>query len=630
MLAERYAPDRIEGHLISREEWRPFPPAAERAAWEDLLKHPLNRERRSYLVGQAEAVLELRDAAWPMLPATLYMGFTRTGNRSRYQDPYYTRRRNLASLVLAECFEHKGRFLDEIANGLWAITEEATWCVPAHARNQPDPLPSQHVEPVDLFNCETAMVLAEAHYLLDEELSALSPSLCERVRQQVLRRVVEQVETRDDFSWFSGFNNWTPWCASNVLGAAMYELEDTQRLAALAHKLMVVVDRFIDGYGPDGGCDEGPGYWGVAAGALLMFLELLHSRTGGAVNVYDEPLIGKMGRFIVDTHLSGPWFTNFADAPARLDLRRPVVYRYGERVGVDLMKDAALLAMRGWERDAPVYPPFGGRSGGALNHMLRELFWIPADAEPQGLPNDLVNWFPDLQVLVARESKTLGQGLVLAAKGGHNGESHNHNDLGQFIVMLDGQPAVVDVGVETYTRKTFSPERYTIWCIRSSGHNVPLVNGYEQLPGAEHRATDVAYASDREGERLGMNLEGAYPEEAGIQSLRREFAFSRDGNARVTVRDRFALSTGPVRIAIPLFTPLEVEQLAPGTLALASEPRRLLVRYDPESVATKVEAISIEDERLQASWGSHLNKVTLEYTSDAPAGEYSLEFVPEK
>lgn len=624
MLTERYSQEFVRSHLIPRAEWRPFPPAGDRAAWTDLLAHPLNRERRAYIVGQAEAVLE--GCPWPQLPATLYMEFFRHGNRSRYEGPYFRRRRNLASLVLGECFEREGRFLDEIVNGLWAICEEATWCVPAHARNPGDPLPSQEWEAVDLFAAETAMVLSEALYLVGDDVASVSAAAVDRVRREVQRRVIVPVETRDDFSRFSGHNNWTPWCASNVLGAAMYVLEDEGRLAALAHRLMGIVDRFIAGYGPDGGCDEGPGYWGVAAGALLLFLEHLHSRTGGAVSVYDEPLIGRMGRYIVDTHLAGPWFTNFADAPARMSLRRAVTYRYGDRVGADLMKDAALLSARGWEADGHVWPPLAGGSGGALGAMLRELFWIPADAEPQGLPNDLVNWFPDLQVLVVRESEILGRGLTLAAKAGHNGESHNHNDLGQFILLLDGQPAVVDVGVETYTRKTFSPERYTIWCIRSSGHNVPLVNGHEQVAGRDRRATDVRYTEGDGVHVLRMELSGAYPEEAGLRSARREIRYARDGGATVTVSDAISLAEGDLRVVVSLHCAAPVQVTRPGVLRVGTSPRALLAQYDPADISASVVVVPLMDARLRASWGERLWRVDLTYAGTSSEGGYSLRF----
>ena len=474
------------------------------------------------------------------------MEYARTGNRSHFEEPYFRRRARLSTLVLAEALCHTGRYLDEIINYLCAIGEEASWCLPAHAERLPgDVLPRYERPTVDLFACETAAVLAEACYLLREELGAVLASLLQFVDAEIVRRVIEPSETREDFWWLSGRNNWTPWCASNTLCAACYTLDDPPRLAALTQKLMAAVDRFIDSYGADGGCDEGPGYWAVAAGAMLIFLEVLHSRTRGAIDIYQEPLIRNMGRFIVTAHLDGAWFLNFADASARVEPMRAVVYRYGQRIGDAEMSNLALLSMRAWQRENPVSPLFmPTHTGGDLLYRLRELYWMPANAQPVEQPRPLTAWLPELQVLTVRESAQSGHGLVLAAKGGHNDESHNHNDIGQFLIMLDGQPGIIDIGVETYTRQTFSPRRYELWCIRAAGHNVPLVNGVEQAAGREYRATNVECTDEHGVARLAMQLEQAYPPEARLSSLRREITFDRQA-ALIEVRDSVRASATP-------------------------------------------------------------------------------------
>jgi hypothetical protein len=51
------------------------------------------------------------------------------------------------------------------------------------------------------------------------------------------------------------------------------------------------------------------------------------------------------------------------------------------------------------------------------------------------------------------------KGFDVALNAGNNGVSHNHNDTGSIILFKEGTPVLIDVGVETYTAKTFSPER---------------------------------------------------------------------------------------------------------------------------------------------------------------------------
>ncbi len=630
MLLRRYDRDFLVRKMTLAAAWKPFPAAADRAAWDDLLLQPLNRQRRDSVIARAESLL---GKTWPPLPATLYMEFARNGNRSRYEKPYFERRSNLATLVLAECMEHRGRFLDDVANGIWAISEEATWCVPAHASRLPkDVLHRQDLESVDLFAAETAMTLSTARYLLRGELEALSPAIGERIRREVLRRVIEPVESGDKFGrsgWLDGRNNWSPWCASNVLGAAMFLLDSPGRLADLTLRMMTVADRFVDGYGEDGGCDEGPGYWSEAAGALLVFLELLRSRTDGAIDVYDQPKIAAMGSFIVHAHIGGKWFLNFSDADA-ITLPSPgKVYRYGERVNSEPMKTLALLAMRGWDPEGEVSPPLrlGGVSRPLLGPLM-EMFWIPAQAKPVPHTSETTVWMPDIQMLVAREPSSLSGGLYLAARGGHNAESHNHNDVGHFVVYLDGQPGIIDIGRETYTAKTFSKDRYDLWFTRGSAHNAPVINGVEQVEGRERRATQVEFRDENTIARLAMNLEEAYPAEAGLASLRREIEFHRGRETWALVRDTFRQSGGLATVRVHLFSALPVEKVRPGRLAVGTTPRRLRLDYSPETLAVSIETVPLEDANLRGNWGAQLYRIVFEL-KDAAAGTYGFRFQAE-
>ena len=72
-------------------------------------------------------------------------------------------------------------------------------------------------------------------------------------------------------------------------------------------------------------------------------------------------------------------------------------------------------------------------------------------------------------MMAAREKPGSSEGLYVAAEGGHNAQSHNHNDVGNVIVFADGRPVLVDAGVEEYTSKTFSSRRYEIWTMQSPG-----------------------------------------------------------------------------------------------------------------------------------------------------------------
>jgi hypothetical protein len=616
MLCEKFSKDVVRKHLQPPATWAPFPRACERPAWEALLAVDLNRQRAASLIGAAEALV---NQPWPDLPAVRYADYARDGNRSRFQTPYFARRQNLAVLVMAECFEHRGRFTDEILNGLYHILEETTWCLPAHALRHPgDLFPREDLETVDLFACETAAVLADTLYLLEGEISSLTTTLPRRLRMAIEARVIRPAEQDPLRHWWSdGRNNWTPWCCSNILGAALVVLDDQDRLASLiADTLNPSIDRFISKYPDDGCCDEGPVYWTVSPGALLVYLEHLHGRTNGAVSIYDEPKLRRMGEYAANAHLAGHWALNFADANAKMTVHRGVTYRFGDRIGSEPMKALVRHGMRNWEPAGTVTPLLQPHcNGGDLQVMLREIFWIPAD-EPAGLmTKSRTVWYPQTEVLVARESEEAGRGFILGAKGGHNAEQHNHNDIGQFVLLRNGKPFLVDAGVDIYTRLTFSDQRYTLWYMRSSGHAVPCVNGVEQAAGASFRATGVSF-TDRPGERvLSLELRSAYPGDAPFTSARRTF---RCTEGCVELTDAI-VAAGKILFEVPLLTPATVTADGPHAVILDNGGERVRLSWSAGAAAAalRTETIPLEG-NLSATWGPTLTRLTL--TWELPAG----------
>ena len=70
--------------------------------------------------------------------------------------------------------------------------------------------------------------------------------------------------------------------------------------------------------------------------------------------------------------------------------------------------------------------------------------------------------------MTARSRAASSEGLYVAAWGGHNAQSHNHNDVGNVLVFSDGQPVFVDAGAPTYTAETFSSKRYDNWSFQSA------------------------------------------------------------------------------------------------------------------------------------------------------------------
>jgi hypothetical protein len=235
-------------------------------------------------------------------------------------------------------------------------------------------------------------------------------------------------------------------------------------------------------------------------------------------------------------------------------------------------------------------------------------------------------WMEHIQVMAAREGVGR-QGFFLAAKGGHNDEHHNHNDIGQFVVYYNGLPVVIDIGPETYSAKTFGPQRYEIWTMRSAYHNVPLVNGCEQPPGSVYAAAGVRYEADEREAALFMSLAEAYPPEADLVEWQRTCSLRRcRGEASaVAVTDSFRLKAPTYALRMHFMTRYKPEVITGSSLLIKlPDGTSLEMKLDTDSgILIEIETIRLQDERVTASWGEEVYRVALSPTAPVGSGTWT-------
>jgi hypothetical protein len=275
----------------------------------------------------------------------------------------------------------------------------------------------------------------------------------------------------------------------------------------------------------------------------------------------------------------------------------------------------------------------GKALSGSIGRVLPALFnlknLMAASASPSAAAPLLRDvWLPDIQVMTARSEGGSPAGLYLAAQAGHNDESHNHNDVGNFIVYADGHPALIDLGAGNYTAKTFGPQRYEIWTMQSAYHNCPTINGVMQMAGRQYSAEDVSYQSTRKAATFSLDLAKAYPTEAGVKSWKRVMQFNRRRNIEIT--DAFQLTRPSADISLSLMTPFLVKITQPGVLTLTGRdtgngrPPELKIRYDADKLRPEIEEIPLEDSRLQERWGTDLRRILLKAKSSAVADTWRV------
>ena len=619
LLSNKYPEEQLKQILLPAADWYPFPKASDREGWSGL-----PAKVRTNHIAQAEKHL---NCEWETPKASVFLEYVRNGNRSNYQGVSFNRRSKLAELVLGECMEGKRRFMDDILNGIWTICEETYWGVPAHLSLQQrgNGLPDVTEPTVDLFAAETGMLLSWTYYLLGDQLDSISPLINERILYEVNRRILDVNLERDDFWWMglkgNKVNNWNPWVCSNWLTAVLILEKDPERRIQSVNKILHCLDQFLNHYPKDGGCDEGPNYWGRAAASLYDCLELLNWASKGEIDVFDNPLIREMGRYIYRTFINDRYFINFADASAIVSVDPSLVYRYGKSIRNETMMRFGSYMARKQNLGQKVLK--GGF--GCLGRVLPTLFVMDelSNTEPAS-PFFRDFWLPELQVMGARSYKGSAKGLYLAAKGGHNAESHNHNDVGSFIVYIDGFPAIIDVGVETYTAKTFSNRRYEIWTMQSAYHNLPTINGFMQKEGEKYYAKDVHYQNNEKKAIFSLDIANAYPEEAGINFWKRTMVLDR--GKQIVIQDKYKLKEVREELVLSLMTWKEPEWIRDGKIRLQKpdkikKGKEVLIEFEKGKYTVNIEEIEIADNRLKSSWGEKVYRILFTVKKTLPEDE---------
>lgn len=585
----------IGKNLLPLVNWVPYPNINDRDFWESFPEEI----KQEYLMRAKED----QGTPWEPLTAMGYLEFVISGDRSRYAHQLAKRQNRLFTLVLAELFENEGNYLHDIVDGVWAFAEESTWMWPASSDLQEAGAGLPDIsEPIpDLGAGVKAGGLAWVNHFLKPRLDSISPLISKRIEWEIRNRFITPIYERNDI-WWMGYtsgrppNNWNPWIISNYLAVVMLLEEDVSKQAQHIHKACEMLDHFLDGYTDNGGCEEGASYWRHAVGALFNNLDLLHIATGGKLSIFDEEKIYNMGSYLPSMQISGNNFVNFADAARSLNYAyyRALIYSYGEQTGNALLINMAQSAS---EPKVLIPKDFSYHTDFGIN-FLRELSYGAAQEETILPPYPSFSWFADIEAVSARDKASSTDGFFLAAKGGHNAESHNHNDVGNFIVYVDGEPLLIDVGVETYTRKTFSPERYTIWTMQSQYHNLPLINGAMQMNGIEYRSSNTHISNSDSLLTFSLDIAGAYPDDAFVDSWERSLVFKR--GHQIEIRDHYQLSQihRPTQWMFLSYPEPEVSEN--GEITFKGKGQKLY--YPFEMLDASIEKIELEDEKLRREW----------------------------
>ncbi|MBO5372974.1 MAG: heparinase II/III family protein [Lachnospiraceae bacterium] len=586
----------------------PYASATDRASWENL-----DDSWKSETIALGKEYLGY---AYPYISATDFMEFLRTGNRTHFEDKSFGKRHALSALVLAECVEYSGNFLDDIVNGIFSICEESAWQLPAHnsyIRDTPQlPLPDTTRPVMDLFACETGAILATTYYLLKDALDAISPCIGTRILSELSHRIFTPY-LNCHFWWMGNgkepMNNWTIWCTQNVLLAVFFSDTSAELKAKVLEKACGSVDYFLAEYGDDGCCDEGAQYYRHAGLCLFNTMEILNAVTNDAFKVlYQNEKIKNIAAYILNAHIEDKYYVNFADCSPVAGRAGVREFLFGKQTeNTDMMHFSAKDFIAGG-KNALLLPAENN-----LYYRLQNGFTVKEIRKTAALEIPIQHkdiFYPSVGLFVTRD-----ENLYLAVKAGDNGDSHNHNDTGSFTIYKDGKPMFVDIGVESYTKKTFSPQRYEIWTMQSSYHNLPEINGLMQQDGEAFKATNVTYTLGDSLAEISMELKDAYPTDCGIASYLRCAKLIKGDKIVITDHFSFRKESTDTSVVLNLLTyDMPKELSADKGIALQIGTLGNLTVASGKLLA--IETLPITDARLKTAWEHDLYRIRIEADTD--------------
>lgn len=641
ILKSKYAEPGVAESFKAGSDWYPYPAYSDRDGWDKLL----TKEAKKAFIKKAEKKLGYK---WQHIPASTWLTFNTSGDKQALRKIELKNREALCALMMGELAEGKGRFLMDIADGLWFYGTAHNW----HLSNQTyGQLPRWEMEKIGLGCVKIAVTVSVCHHFFKEEMDKMDKRISIVVQEAAKRIIIDPALEgygTDKFRWMGPTNtkrsNWNPWCNHGCLLTILLMEKDQNKINAAVKASIENVDEYLAFYREDAACEEGVGYWGQSVGRLAEYLQVLYDASGGKFNVFGNDFMRRMAEYPSRTHAGtnskGKLMkANFGDGNATGGSAPYPYYKVGVLFGNNELKEFAIYQTGNVSKKKFEYPNIASEEGyrqlenvrhyknfcdeiDKLNQRIKDgtpIFTILEELRG-GIPH--MTWYPVSQQAMLRT----GDGWFIGAKAGNNGETHGHNDVGSFILYVNNIPFLVDPGVGTYVKGTFGKDRFKIWSMAAPWHNCPAPNSVQQKEGKQHGASYCTLEKIKKDFVMKSEFAGAYTEEAACKSYTRTLKLTDSKSHSVlVVEDEYELTERKAADDVHFITPGKVTLVTEGLLTIENEGEVLKITY-PSTLTPEVEENRIDDKRIGHHWNDVLYAIRFKSAPDAPLkGIYRFE-----
>lgn len=418
-----------------------------------------------------------------------------------------------SSALLALIYPDNEEYYNNLLRVVWAYCDTYTWAPLGHYNGYYDRTPADYdIGLIDIFAASVAFSLAEIKNLFANRFPKL---IIDRITAELKRRTIEPYLQRKYF-WEKHPNNWAAVCAGGVGGVLMYECPDIYM--EQKDRLDATMQQYLDSYADDGICVEGAAYWGFGFGFFVTYALLQRELTNGECDWFKDPKVKSISQYIQKMFLQKKVITTFGDCNTKegywIGLPHALRSVYGDEIE-KLPSDAGTII---------AYTHFA--------FSLRSVIYYNPEYVADKLKESVVNHVKGSNYFTMR-NKNYG----FATKGGNNGESHNHIDVGAFILARNEKQIICDLGAGSYDEGYHSDKRYTFFHPSAYSHSMPIFNGVGE---DSYRREDVIVEYDENTKTAYLNITNGYGAEC-VKKVERYFTFEEN---KLTLRDVFDVQNG--------------------------------------------------------------------------------------
>jgi len=505
----------------------------------------------------------------PSIPFDGYQSFRDNGSRKESELAYFNVRKQLTALGVylqwVKPSDKEKAYFNEL---LWSVSNEFTWCLAAHLPYDKDGFGEEAARVIDLFAAETAATLSELITLHKEIIDSY---ISNHIRRQINHRIFEPF-LKKSWGWENSRSNWCAVCAGSI-GMAALLLETGDRKKEILNRVDIALLHYLNGFGEDGATEEGVGYWVYGFGYYIYYSALRQELDPEYLLPEDiKRKIIRIAEFPLFTQITEESYLPFSDAGSGTVIPSGLLSYLQQEYGINPPSCSEITS-------------FDFDNCYRYAHISRNLWWTE-DKLFGAKQEDFIRYFADKQWLIQRKGP-----FYVALKGGSNAEEHNHNDVGSFILALDGVLILTDLGAGAYTADYFGSRRYEDVHTRSYWHNVPLIQGKEQIP--THNSCVVRELDlNEETATITMELKGLYDIEE-LEAYNRSFSVDLT-QGHITITDEF-IGTKELEIEEGLISTIRPVISDGGSVMWCGSTGHVTLRYDTSRYIALIEEAEVNN-----------------------------------